>query len=178
MHVTQTYLGHSDPKALVFFYYLFEAYDPDQAALTAEVETELARLGKLLGRDATLYIPHPSGFEQISGEVVRLRDYWGHYHERLPGLLITATPLGEDQAQPIGECVFWSFAGRSPDNLRMALNQLAALVREHVNDARSGPTPSRTANAVTRFIEALELKPSIGGIGIDLKKLFAPGQPT
>jgi hypothetical protein len=173
MHVTQTYLGHSDPKALVFFYYLVEAYDPDQAALTAEVETELARLGKLLGRDATLYIPHPSGFEQISGEVVRLRDYWKQYHGKLPGLLITSTPLGEEHTQPPGECAFWSFAGRSPANLRETLTHLAELVHEHARDLRASPVESRVTAILKRFVDALELKPGFAGFRIDLKKLAA-----
>jgi hypothetical protein len=171
MWVTQTYLGTVEPDAKLFVYYLYEDYIPEHEAFTRVVQSNLESLGDIYGSSVSLLMPNKRYTAQIGGEMRKIKGLWNQVHGKLPGLLISTEPLsGFSPAS--AEFTIIPFVRVTPagaaetiDKVRKLLDKQLEWDYEHTSD-QTDMTPWE------RFTEALELKPGIAGIRLDLKKLI------
>lgn len=170
MWVTQSYLATAEPDAKVFIYYLFEDYNPDQVAFTTAVQERLERLGESYEGAVSLLMPNPRYAARIEAEVRGIEDFWWTLQGKLPALLISTSPLSQFSPGS-AEYSLISFANTNPDGAAQAVEKV-----RRISDAqlRWGfeKKPEKVKLSVWRhFFDALELKPGLAGVRLDLKKL-------
>ena len=171
MWITQTYLGEVEPAADVFVYYFFEDYDSTQIKLTKRIQSELEGLGELFGSKVSLFMPNSRYAIRIESELrEKFQSLWWDFQGKLPGLFVCTAPLQKLDLTS-GEGHFFSLAGATPAQV----SRLAARIRQ-ISDERlmwkhdEASTKAPKKSTFRRFVDALEVKPGIVGIRIDLKK--------
>lgn len=172
MWVTQSYLATAEPDAKIFIYYLFEDYNPDQVAFTSEVQERLERLGESYGGSVSLLMPNPRYAARIESEVRSIQDFWWTLHGKLPALLISTSPLSKF-SPGLAEYSLISFTNTSPEAAATAVEKVRRLADAQLKwDFEKKPEKEK-ASIWRHFFDALELKPGLAGVRLDLKKLGA-----
>jgi hypothetical protein len=166
MWVSQTYLGDGERDAKYYVYYLFEDYNTEQKELTKSIQLELENLGEVYGEKVSLLMPNPRYANRIESEVRQFSELWMAIEDYLPGVLLSPAPLAELDISH-KECKFVPMRNDSPEHLERVI----AKIRKHADYALCDE--GQPSNWIGRLVDALELKPNFGGIGIDLKKLLA-----
>lgn len=172
MWVTQSYLATAEPDAKVFIYYLFEDYNPDQVAFTTEVQQRLEHLGESYGGSVSLLMPNPRYAARIESEVRGIQDFWWTLQGKLPALLISTSPLSGFSPASV-EYSLISFKNTSPGGAAEAVEKVRRTADAQLRwDFEK--TPEKEKVSIWRhFFHALELKPGLAGVRLDLKKLAA-----
>lgn len=171
MHITQTYLGTYGASGL-FVYYLFEDYSDDQQKLTKKVQDALDDLGADYMKEIDLFRPNERFAGDIAREVREIPALWRYCHGRLPGFLVSRVPLVEVDPQN-GDLIFFSIQGRSEDEALEVVRRIRQLTRDSINAAGEIVTTVQERDgALVRVWKALEVKPGLFGVRLDLKALF------
>jgi len=170
MWVTQTYLGANEPDAKLFVYYLFEDYVREQQAFTRSVQHELEDLGEMYGSSVSLLMPNKRYAAKIGAEMRGVEGLWHEVRGKLPGLLISTQPLSEFKPSST-EFTIIPFTSLSPSDAAAVVNKARRLLDDQLQWNYASAAPMKRESMWQRFVEALELKPGVAGIRIDLKKL-------
>jgi hypothetical protein len=172
MWVTQSYLATTEPNAKVFIYYLFEDYNPVQVAFTTEVQQRLERLGESYGDSVSLLMPNPRYAARIEAEVRSIQDFWWTLQGKLPALLISTGPLSEFSPAS-AEHVLVSFANATPDSAADAVDEVRRIANAQLNYNFENKPVQEKVTILRHIFDAIEIKPGLAGIRLDLKKLGA-----
>jgi hypothetical protein len=171
MWVTQTYLGNVEADAKVFVYYFYCDYIESQNNFTKNLQEELEKLGDLFGGTVSLLMPNPRYEGRIEAEVREIRPLWEALYDRLPGMFLSTKPLSKVRAYDEW-CFFVPFEDQSKSAVLDAVNKIRRLADEAITwnyqENAKVPEPGFT----DRFLNAIEIKPGIGGFKLDVKKLF------
>ena len=170
MHITQTYLGNYGNSGL-FVYYLFEDYALEQNALTERVQRALDDLGADYMSEVDLFRPNERFAGDIGAEVRKLPAVWEYCAGKLPGFLVCYKPLSE--VNPTDDTVvFFSIKDRTENEALEVVTKIRTVVVDQIRSpALPGPEIARGRKFVARFSDALEIKPGLFGISIDLRRL-------
>ena len=171
MQISQTYLGSSHPRAKLFVYYLWEDYK-EQEDVPEAVIRRLDQAGWAFGKDVSLTAPSPGSLDNIRSEIrpEGKDSWWWQVGQNTPGLLLTTKPFGKFRPTK-DECIFFSLpheAARSEDAYEAIFEALHDQC-ERMLAQKSGGAVVETLSVI---YEAIEMKPSVFGFGIDLKKLI------
>jgi len=172
MWVTQTYLGTVEPDAKLFVYYLFEDYNPDQAAFTKEVEIAMGALGESYGNKVSLLMPNPLYAGRIEAEMRQHDWVWFSFSDHLPGLFISQKPITKLERND-DDFVFIPFNGQTAEDVALVIQKVRSVANNTLNWDFSNPHQQADNTIWKRVLDALELKPGIGPLKIDVRKLFA-----
>lgn len=167
MWISQTYLGDVERDAHYFVYYLYEDYNPEQKAITKRIQKELENLGECYGDKVSLMMPNPRFANRIESEAREFPELWMSIKEHLPGLLLSPVPLIKLRKSH-QQCKYLSLQNASGKHL----TRLVMEVREHADLAIASSRSSKANPLLKRIVDAIEVKPGIVGISIDLKKLL------
>jgi hypothetical protein len=171
MWVTQTYLGNVEPDAKVFVYYFYEDYNTEQKTFTSNLQRELERLGDIFGGTVSLQMPSSRYAGRVEAEVREIRPLWEALHGRLPGLFLSTKPLAQVGGYD-DWCFFVPFDNTTKAGVITAVQKIRDLADEAITwNYQENAKPSRPT-LVDRFLDAIEVKPGIGGFKIDVRKLF------
>lgn len=170
MWVTQTFLGNPEPDADLFVYYLFENYAKDQKKFTRNLQGSMEDLGEMFGPRVSLFAPNSRFAAKIGGELRDIRDLWGTFAGRLPGLLVSTCPLSEFDKSS-GTYHFFSLKNLSKDEAGKVIGHVRQLADEQIDWCRANDTRTVSESLWRRLYGALEMKPGIFGFKVDLKKL-------
>lgn len=167
MWVTQTYLGDVERNAKLFVYYLYEDYQRDQLELTTAIQGELERLGEVYGDKVSLLMPNENYVGRIEAEVREFRRLWMAVRDLLPGLLLSPVPLVQLQVSLEG-CNFIPLKNGTPRHLAHVVRSIRGLA-----DAAIEPDTAEVEKPswLQRVFDAVEIKPGIWGIKLDLRRL-------
>lgn len=172
MWVTQSYLTAVEPDAKVFIYYLFENYNSDQVAFTSEVHESLERLGESYGGSVSLLAPNPRYAAHIESELRGIQDFWWTLQGKLPALLISTGPLSKFSPDT-AEYSLISFASTSPAAAADAIKRVRRIADEYLKSDFEAKPEKVKISLWRQFFDALELKPGVAGIRLDLKRLIS-----
>jgi len=167
MWVTQTYLSNIEANASFFIYYFFENYSPDQKEFTQHVQRELGKIGEIYGEQISLFMPNEDYVGKIEAEIRENRELWESLHGKLPGLFLSPKPLSTIQGNDYSDCSYIPFETTNPTD--------AATIITKVRGQTATQLISKQKNNesfVKRFADAIEIKPSIFGLKIDLRKFL------
>jgi len=170
MWVSQTYLGVIEPDATVFVYYFYEDYDSSQTDFTEKVQYELENLGMVYDGKVSLFMPNPRYANDIESEIRQIRELWEIIDGELPGLFISTTPLKELDIVN-SEYEFISFKSKNADDVAQVIQKIRKLADKTLAWKDPHPSQPEPDSLLSRFWRALELKPNVSGVGIDLKEL-------
>ncbi|ATI26062.1 MULTISPECIES: hypothetical protein [Ralstonia solanacearum species complex] len=173
MWVTQSYLAAVEPDAKVFIYYLFEDYNPEQIAFTEAVQQRLEQLGEIYGGDVSLLMPNSRYAARIEAEVRGIGDFWWTLQRKLPALLISTCPLSKFSPST-AEFSLISFASTDPAGAAEAVERVRRIADQQLRWSFESKPEKEKVSIWRHFFDALELKPGIHGVRLDLKKLGAP----
>jgi len=171
MWVTQTYLGTVEPDAKLFVYYFFENYNDDQKLFTETIEEELGKMGEAYGDKVSLLMPNPRFTGRIEAEMRQHDWIWFSLAGELPGLFISQKPITK-LTRDDGGCVFLPFTGQAPEDVAKVIQKVRSIANNTLNWDFSNPYEGDDKTFGDRFRDALELKPGIGPLKIDLRKFF------
>lgn len=170
--VTQTYLGDVERDAQLFVYYVYEDYAEAQKCFTMKVQEELERLGTVYGPRVSLLMPNSRSSDSIESELRnRLDALWRTIQGKLLGLLVCSRPLSEFDFSS-GDYVILPFADESPQEAARVVSRVRKLLDDQLEWSQSVSQKVSSEPLWKRFFCALELKPGVGGIRIDLKKFL------
>jgi hypothetical protein len=170
MWVTQTYLGNVEPDAQLFVYYLFEDYVSSQLDFTREVQRHLEDLGEAFGRSVSLLVPNPRYAVRIESEVRGIQDFWWTLKGKLPVLLISTKPLTQFNPKQ-GDFYLISFASQDAKGAADTVRRVRTIANDRLSWQFANQTPNARESWWNRFFDAIELKPGLGPVKLDLKKL-------
>ena len=166
MWLSQTYLGCPDPDARAFVYYLWEEYK-DQQDVPPEIVKRLAGLGRAFGEKVSVFAPIPNAQHEIRSEL-RAQEYdffWHRIGASTPGLLLTEKPLGK--LDPHGdEYVFFPLPEGATGEL---VADVFLSLHQACYDATRGK--EKEASVLRTIVDAVVVRPTIMGVGIDLKEM-------
>ena len=167
MWLSQTYLGCPDPDARAFVYYLWEEYKGQQD-VPPEIVERLAGLGRAFGEKVSVFAPIPNAQHEIRSEL-RTHEYdffWSRIGPNTPGLLLTDKPLARATQSHGDEYVFFPLPkGGTAESVANVFVSLHRACQEATGEKQIGASLLRT------ILDAVLLKPSFMGIGIDLKAI-------
>jgi hypothetical protein len=176
MWVTQTYLGVVEPDAKAFVYYFYEDYNRAQKDFTEQLQQELEDLGDVFGGNVSLLMPNPRYAGRIESEIRSLEPVWWKLHGKLPGLFLSSKPLIQVKEYD-SDCVFVPFASEDDQiiDVGTAVQRIRALANDLVlwDSAKCDAPPRSLAE---RFFDAVEVKPGIWGLKLDVKRILRSGQ--
>lgn len=170
MWVTQTYLGTVEPDAKIFVYYFFEDYQDKQNAFTQRVQRELEKLGEVFGEEVSLLMPNPRYAGRIEAEVRENKSLWMSVRGNLPGLFVSRVPLVRLGAIH-NSCVYIPFESRDPLEAAKVIQQVRTLAGDTISWEFANPKPAKQRSFGGRLVDALEVKPGIWGVKLDLRRL-------
>lgn len=171
MWITQSYLATVEPDAKVFIYYLFEDYNPEQTQFTQDVQREMEKMGEIHNNNVSLLMPNPNYANKIEGEVRQIRPLWEHINGTLPALLISTTPMAKID-ENTKHCVYIPFKDATPEAVVETIQQARTLTEETLLKSFEISNQNIKRSWKQRLGESIQLKPSLFGIGIDLKEIF------
>jgi hypothetical protein len=170
MFITQTYLGRYGDGGL-FVYYLFQDYELDQRSLTERVQNALDDLGADYMQDVNLFRPNARFAGDIAAEVRELLPVWSYCQDKLPGFLVTYKPLVDVDPHD-DTVVFFSIKDRDEVEALEVVRKIREIAVEQIlQSPTDGDELERGPDFVARFLAALEIKPGLFGVSIDLKRL-------
>ena len=169
MWVTQTYLGDVERDAKFYVYFLYEDYVPDQANLTQAIQHELENLGEVYGDSVSLMMPNPRFAGRIEAEVRDFPKLWMAVKPYLPGLLMSPVPLTELQSS-ISGCNFIPLKNGSAKHLASVVQSVRNLADDAIA-THAGASDEPKPKFLERVSDAIEVKPGIWGVKIDLRKV-------
>jgi hypothetical protein len=167
MFVTQSYIGSSDPRANLHIYYIFQAYN-EQNDFSHLVQLELEKIGEMYQEKVALYMPNPRSADKIAGQILGV---CLKLKSSFPGLLITKDPI-EQIEDSSDDSIYIPFDGESPESAALIISEIRKLCWDQLNWNHSQLEEVTKVGAISRLGEAMEIKPGIFGIRLDLKKLF------
>ena len=171
MWITQTYLGHVEPDAKAFIYYLFEDYNREQFAFTELVQRHLEEIGEVFRDDVSLLMPNPRYAARIESEVRdKVTDFWWSFQGKLPGLLFATKPLSQFDGKS-GDYYFLPLAGCDAASAATAITDLRPLISDQLSALHARREPEKKTSWVKALYDASEAKVGFAGFRIDLKKL-------
>jgi hypothetical protein len=170
MWVTQTYLGAVEPDARVFVYYFFEDYDREQLSFTEQVQRELEKLGEVFGDKVSLLMPNPRYAGRIEAEVRENMQLWTSIRGELPGLFVSMKPLIKLDKER-GSCVYIPFKNQDPQGVAEVIQEVRKLAADTLSWEHAIRQRPIRKSLAGRLWDAIELKPGICGIKIDLRRL-------
>lgn len=172
MWVTQTYLGHPDPDADVFVYYLYLNYVDEQKVFTDKLQRELETLGDVFGGKVSLQMPSPRYAGRVEAEVRENKALWEAVYSDLPGLLVSTVPLAQIRGYN-DTCIFVSFKNMTSSTLGLLLAvDKVKILADRAIAWKYRPASAEERSFLERLGESLELKPGVFGIRVDLRKFF------
>ena len=161
-----------EPNASVFVYYLYENYNSKQDEFTKKVQRSLEELGDVYSSDVSLLMPNPKYAHKIESEVREIRPLWNKFNQELPGLLISEVPLAQLEEKP-GKCYFISLKTKTQTEARDTIRRARSLIDKDLLSVTPIDNDNHFITEMLKKIgKAVELKPNLFGIGIDLNKLF------
>ena len=169
MWVTQTYLAMVEPDAKVFIYYLFEEYN-DQNEFTRKIQTHLERMGEVHGGDVSLFMPNPKYADRVEAEMREIRPLWELIYPALPALLVSTAPM-RDLDGNTDKCICIPFSGESASDVAKTIEKVRKLTYETVCAKHREISAPDKKGYWNRIGDAVELKPGLFGIRLDLRKL-------
>jgi hypothetical protein len=169
MWVTQTYLGDVERDAKLFVYYLYEDYNSEQTDLTEAIQRHLEKLGEVYGDKVSLMMPNARFAGAIESQVRDFPKLWAEVRELLPGLLLSPVPLVELRASHKG-CNFIPFKNGTPKHLANVVRSVRELADAAVSN--TAQESEEKPSWIRRIADAVELKPGIWGIRLDLRRLL------
>lgn len=171
MWITQSYLGNVEPDAELFAYYMYRDYIDEDTTFTSRLQSRMEDLGDVFGDKVCLSMPNPRYAGRIEAEVRENRPLWEAIHSRLPGLLLATKPLLQIESYD-SSCFYVPFvsAGGVPD-VDGAVRKLKTIADEAITWSYKANERSDQSTFVDRVLQAIELKPGVGGFKIDLRKL-------
>jgi hypothetical protein len=177
MWVTQTYLGTVEPDASVFVYYLFEDYSRTQVEFTEEVQRQLEGLGEAFGTRVSLLFPNARYAVRVESEVRGIQDLWYLLRGKLPALLVATAPLTQFNPNR-GDYYLIPFPSQDVEGAAKTIARVRSIANDHVSVSGfhtllHGHSEIDRTQGWRRLLDAIELKPGIGPIKLDLKKLLA-----
>lgn len=170
MWVTQTYLADVEPYAQLFVYYLFEDYNSEQSAFTAEIQRAFEDLGETYGDSVSLLFPNERFTARIGSEVRSIQDFWWTLQGKLPGLLLSSQPLSKFDPSA-GEYYLVQLQSTDAHGAAEAILRLRKLINEQLTYQFANRPPLKEESFWERALAAVEIKPGLGPIKLDLKKL-------
>lgn len=171
MWVTQTYLGNVEPDARVFVYYFYEDYSTEQRTFTSNLQRELERLGDVFGGTVSLLMPSPRYAGRIEAEVRENPALWEALRGRLPGLFLSTKPLRQVGGYD-DWCFFVPFQDTTKAGVVAAIQKIHALADEAITWSYQESAKQPKPSLVDRLLDAIEVKPGLWGIKIDVRKFF------
>jgi len=168
MFITQSYIGSSDTRANLHIYYIFQAYN-EQNEFTNSIQVELEKIGEMYQEKVALYMPNPRSADKIAGQILRV---CLRLKKRFPGLLITKVPI-EKIEESSDDCIYIPFYGESPENAASIISKVRTLCWDQIIWDHRKPDEISKVGAFAKLGEAMEVKPGVFGIRIDLKKFFS-----
>ena len=174
MWITQTYLGHVEPDAKAFVYYLFENYNSEQLAFTELVQRHLEEIGEVFRDNVSLLMPNPRYAARIESEVrEKVTEFWWSFQGKLPGLLFTTRPLSQFDGKN-GDYYFSSLAGCDAAKASATIAHLRRLIGDQLSAMHARREPEKNISWIKILCDATEAKVGTGGLKIemDLKKIF------
>ena len=179
MWVSQTYLGCPDPDAKVFVYYLWEDYKM-QKEVPKSIVDRLTEAGRAFGKDVSLFAPISGTQHEIRNEI-RSQGYdffWQKIGPNTPGLLLTYKPLGNFDPRE-DEYLFFHLPSRIAGN-EEAITKVFGFLHDacvsRLSKAADATQPRDTksnSGLLDTVYEALQLKLTFGGLGIDFKPIIS-----
>lgn len=175
MWISQSYLGEVELGAKCFIYYLYEDYVEEQKYFTDIIQKELERLGKIYDNKVSLFMPNKHYADDIESEVREYQQIWGEVYGKLPGLLILDKPLinvdrMDDRFYFLSFQKYMALSRRS-GIMEKRIHQDIILLKEVVEDKIS-VNRKKDKNLLKDIMDAIEIKPGIFGIKIDLIRLL------
>lgn len=170
MWVTQTYLGDVEPDAKLFIYYFYEDYNSQQRQFTEAVQRNLEELGDVYGENVSLMMPNSRYAGSIEAEVREFPKLWMAVREMLPGLLLSPVPFAALREKPC-TCNFIPFKGDDPGRMARVIQNVRGHADRAIEQSLERTDLKPSPSLVQRLFEAVEIKPGIWGLRLDLKKL-------
>lgn len=171
MWVTQTYLGTMEPDAKLFVYYFFEYYNSEQKTFTQRVQRELETLGEVFDDKVSLLMPNPRYAGQIEAEMRKHDWNWFSLRGKLPGLFLSRKPIANLEPSDDG-CVFIAFETQDAKGVAEVIQRVRGIANDTLNWDFATQHQPEAKSLGGKLVDALELKPGIWGLKVDLKKLF------
>ena len=164
MWVSQTYLTNLRADGAVSAYFLFESYRDDHARVERAIRSKLGKLALSFGDDAHIFVPSPEAKASIEKEFNEWLLQRGLEGIELPGVLVLQHPM-DDERSLKGEAVFISFSELLTNpKIADALLERVGSAFEDLKEQLVSETPW-----FERVIKNVQLKPTIWGVGYDLK---------
>jgi hypothetical protein len=174
MWVTQTYLGDVEPDAHLYVYYLFEDYNDTQVRFTKRVQSELEKLGEIYGDSVSLLFPNPRYAARVESETRGIQEFWWTLHGKLPALLISSKALSQFDPKE-GDYYLVQFESEDARGAAEAVLRVRTIANQQLAHQFANQTQKPDEPLWKRLFEAMEVKPGLGPIKIDLKKLAKRG---
>ena len=168
MFITQSYIGSSDPRANLHIYYIFQAYD-EQNDFSHSVQIELEKLGEMYQEKVALYMPNPRSADKIAGQLLSV---CLKLKKSFPGLLISKDPIDEIK-DTSDNCIYIPFCDETPESAASIISKVRALCWDQLSWDNSESSKVTSASTISRLGDAMEVKPGVFGIRLDLKKFFS-----
>ena len=171
MWITQSYLATVEPEAKVFIYYLFEDYNPEQTQFTKNIQHAMEKMGEIHNNDVSLLMPNPNYADKIEGEVRQIMPLWEHIYGTLPALLISTKPMAELD-EDTKHCIYIPFEDSTPEAVVETIQKARTLTEETLINSFKTSNQDIKYSWKQRLGKSIQLKPSLFGMGIDLKEIF------
>jgi len=162
MWVSQSYLSNLRADGSVMAYFLYESYRDDHAEVEALVLPKLAKVASSFGDKAHVFVPSKDDRASIEREFNDWLADNNYGKIDLPGILILEKTMGEKARGK--RCLYLSFAPLLKDP-SLAESVIQKVKKMMLDVAAEPSTDARPGG----FLDNLQLKPSLWGVGYDLK---------
>lgn len=99
-----------------------------------------------------------------------IQDFWWTLQGKLPGLLISSKPLSKFDPKE-GEYYLVQFQSKDPKGAAEAVLRLRKIINEQLAYQFANRAQTPDESLWRRLFDAIEFKPGLGPLKIDLKKL-------
>ena len=173
MWVTQTYLGCPDPGAKLFVYYLWEDYRGQQD-VPEEIIQRLKSAGSAFGKAVSLFAPISGAQDEIRAELRYQGSdfFWRKFNQKTPCLLLTTKPLvdldphRDDEYRVLPLPTELTGYEETIEEVFRTLHEVCTWRLQEQGDCDD-------TSFLEQVLKAVQIRPSIFGIGIDLKPILS-----
>ena len=170
MWVTQTYMCTIESRSLLYVYYFFEDYNSSQKRFTQRLQKEMEMIGDVYGEKVSLMFPNPRYRGKIEAEVRELPWLWSTINGKLPGVLIADVPLKDLQEN--SKIFYICFETEEVSSVVEVIKKIRKISDEYILDKEKINKNFIKKDFFGRLFDAIEIKPGIWGISLDIKKIL------
>lgn len=176
MQITHSFLGTTIGDARFLFFLLYEDYIQAQHALPPALKGELERFSREIENFGILVQPFEGDIEQTNSEV--LEKNWSDYEEEIlsntPALLMIDISFEKFDPRENRWAHFHFESEPNVGQIRSLLQKLTQAAKDKKLDPFKIIEMAKKEKNFSELSDAIEIRPNVLGISIDLKKVWGP----